>query len=176
MLPEISDENPWTIPPTATNGKTKPLVTAPCTVTSDRGTPTPIRQCGGGCVSHLGVTTYVNGCPLECTPVKVSCWPGAPCCSTSKIIPVLEYAWPLIARMLSPGCNPAAAAGDTATTLNTLPESVLTWVRPSPVTSSIATRKFAAGPPNRITIRCHAGLAWNPLGSSKSPDSMPPIR
>src|SRR6202171_3240405 len=132
MLPEISDDKPWTIPPTATNGKTKPLVTAPCTVTSDRGTPTPIRQCGGVCVSHFGVTTYVNGCPLECTPVKVSGCPGAPCCSTSTIIPGLENAWSLIARSLPPGCNPAAAAGAPPTTLNTLPGSVLTWVRPSP--------------------------------------------
>jgi len=41
---------------------------------------------------------------------------------------------------------------------------------------SQATRKLAAGPPARMTIRCQAGLEWNPCGASKSPASIPPIR
>jgi hypothetical protein len=60
--------------------------------------------------------------------------------------------------MLSPGWIPAWAAGELRTTLRTLPASVLSWVSPTPVMRTIATRKFAAGPAARIAILCRGGF------------------
>ncbi len=117
----------------------------------------------------------MNGRPLAWTPERVRGAPGA-ACSSWPIKPGALKGWPLTARMLSPGWIPAASAGELGATLKTLPGSVLSWVSSKPVIRSIATRKFAAGPPARIVIRCHAGLEWNPLGASKSPASMPPMR
>ena len=169
--PVTSEPSPWTITCIAWNGKLTPSWTAVSGVVT-RAMKTPIWQPPS---LQAGVTMTVNGEPSAWVPVIVTACPAAAtsCC---WMFSGAVIALPLTVWMWSPGRIPALAAIEPLTTPITFPGSLLSWLRPKPVISTTATTKFATGPASRIAIRCSAGLEWKPLGSSKSPASMPPMR
>ena len=83
---------------------------------------------------------------------------------------------PSMVLIWSPAWMPATDAGESMMIETTLPGLPLSWVRPKPVISTMATRKLATGPAARIAMRWYAGREWNPSGCSNSPASMPPMR
>ena len=78
-----------------------------------------------------------------------------------------DTAWPSIAMMRSPGCRPAASAGDPATTSPTR-GSILTSPRIAPNAAKIAMArmKFAIGPAATMSARCQTGLKWKTVPGS----------